>query len=139
MTDEELLRHARFAAVFAHVPYSSFPVGAALEGHDGNMYHGCNIESASFGLTVCAERVAIFNAVSAGVKPVRLAVSCTQGDADQPSSLMPCGACRQIMTDHMDADARVLVDGVGDFALHELMPHGFQMPVDRTGTPLVHQ
>lgn len=129
MNDEELLRNARFAAVYAHAPYSGFPVGAALAGHDGNLYRGCNIESASYGLTICAERVAIFNAVSAGAKPLRLAVSCTEGDAGVPNTLMPCGACRQVMRDHMDPDALVIVDGVGEFTVEDLMPHGFQLPI----------
>lgn len=128
MNDDELLRQARFAAVYAHVPYSSFPVGAAVLGHDGNLYRGCNVESASYGMTMCAERVAIFNAISSGATPIRLAVSCTEGEAGEPGSLMPCGACRQVMADHMAPDAEVYVDGVGAFTVEEILPRAFRLP-----------
>ncbi|MGI8826616.1 MAG: cytidine deaminase [Chloroflexota bacterium] len=125
--DEELLRQARFAAVYAHVPHSGFPVGAVVVGHDGQAYRGCNVESASFGLTVCAERVAIYAAIASGAKPVSIAVSCTEGDLSDSASLMPCGACRQVMIDHMDPDAAVFVDGVGEFTVKDLMPKGFRL------------
>lgn len=95
---------------------------------DGTIFQGCNIESASYGLTVCAERVAIFAAVAAGAKPHLLAVSCREGDASEPGSLMPCGACRQVMLDQLRGEALVLVDGVGQFTVEELMPRGFRLP-----------
>ena len=78
--------------------------------------------------TMCAERVAIFNAISSGATPLRLAVSCTEGNAGSPGSLMPCGACRQVMADHMAADAHVYVDGVGEFTVEELLPRAFRLP-----------
>jgi cytidine deaminase len=127
-TADELIAEARKAAQNADAPYSHFPVGAALETSGGNLYVGCNVESASYGLTVCAERIAIFNAISAGERPVRLAVTCLKGDRSQPSSLTPCGACRQIMMDKMGPDAPVIVDGVGEFTVADLLPYGFRLP-----------
>lgn len=128
MDNFNLLQAARAAAHHASVPYSRFPVGAAVECGDGRVFGGCNIESASYGLTVCAERVAIFSAVAQGARPTRLAVSCVQGDPATPGSLMPCGACRQVMLDHMGPDATVIVDNAGAFTVAELLPHGFQLP-----------
>jgi cytidine deaminase len=128
MDGDALLDLARAAAERASPPYSHFPVGAAVETEDGRVFPGCNIESASFGLTVCAERVAIFSAIAAGSRPSRLAVTCLKGDPQQPDSLMPCGACRQVMLDQMGADAPVHVDGVGSFTVGALMPRGFRLP-----------
>ena len=128
MDNFDLLQAARAAAHHASVPYSHFPVGAAVECGEGRVFGGCNIESASYGLTVCAERVAIFSAVAQGARPTRLAVSCVQGDPATPGSLMPCGACRQVMLDHMGPDATVIVDNAGTFTVAELLPHGFQLP-----------
>ncbi len=128
MQSPDLLDIARAAAAYARAPYSNFPVGAAVEGDDGRIYRGCNIESASYPLTMCAERVAIFAALAAGATPRRIAVSCLRGDPADPSSLMPCGACRQVMMDQMDLDAPVLVDGVGEFTVAELLPKGFRLP-----------
>ena len=79
----------------AHAPYSHFKVGAALEDKTGRVFTGCNVENATYGLTVCAERVAVFKAISEGVHPrefVRIAVA-----ADTVRPTPPCGACRQIL------------------------------------------
>lgn len=108
-------------------PYSRFPVGAAVEGMSGRVYQGCNVESASYGLTICAERAAIFATLGAGDRPRRLAVSCPHGDPARPGSLMPCGACRQVMLDQMGPDADVIVDGVGTFTVAALLPRGFEL------------
>ncbi|MEG6614826.1 cytidine deaminase [Peptococcaceae bacterium 1198_IL3148] len=92
---EKLIAEAKAAMETAYVPYSNFPVGAALITDDGKIYQGCNIENASYGLTCCAERVAIFKAVADGNKNIKaLAVI---ANTDQPCS--PCGACRQVMTE----------------------------------------
>ena len=123
-----LLKAARESAANAVVPYSNFPVGAAAESIDGRIYRGCNVESASYGLTICAERVAIFSTLAAGARPKRLAVTCLRGDPDDPDSMMPCGACRQVMLDQMGAEARVIVDGVREFTVAELLPRGFHLP-----------
>jgi cytidine deaminase len=103
-------------------------VGAAVEADDGRIYFGCNIESAAFPLTLCAERVAIFATIAAGAKPLRLAVACIRGDPSDPDTLMPCGACRQVMLDQLPPGAVVLVDGVGTFTVEELLPRGFRLP-----------
>jgi cytidine deaminase len=97
-----------------------------VEDDDGNLYAGCNIESASYGLTICAERVAIFAAIAAGARPRRLAVSCGQ-PADPVTLRTPCGGCRQVMLDQMGSDAEILIDGVGPFTVGELLPHGFRL------------
>lgn len=127
-TGNELIMEARRAAENADAPYSHFPVGAALETADGTLFVGCNVESASYGLTTCAERVAIFSAIAAGERPVRLAVTCLKGDTSQPTSLTPCGACRQVMLDKMGPEAAVFVDGVGEFTVGDLLPYGFKLP-----------
>jgi len=126
--DNELLRSARRAAERASAPYSNFPVGAAVEAANGRVYLGCNIESASYGLTICAERVAIFSTIADGAVPARLAVSCPRGDRSDVTSLTPCGACRQIMLDQMKPDAPVWIDGVGQFTVIDLLPLGFRLP-----------
>jgi cytidine deaminase len=128
VTPDELLAVARDSASQAVIPYSRFPVGAAVETRDGRVFGGCNIESASYGLTICAERVAIFSAKAAGADPIAIAVSCTRGNPSEPSSLTPCGACRQIMMDQMGPDAPCYIDGVGAFTVDDLLPLGFRLP-----------
>lgn len=96
-TAEETRLVAAAAAVRenAAAPYSKFRVGAALLAGDGRIFTGCNVESASYGLTVCAERTAVFKAISEGVRVFRAVAVVT--DADPPAS--PCGACRQVLWD----------------------------------------
>lgn len=89
----ELVRLARAARRLAHAPYSGFKVGAALRTRDGAIVTGCNIENATFGLTLCAERVAVFKAVSEGL----LEFDAVAVVADSPRLTAPCGACRQIL------------------------------------------
>ena len=92
-SEQELIDAAREARDRAHAPYSRFQVGAAVEATDGTVHTGCNVESASYGLTVCAERVAIWNGVSKGIKKFnRIAVV-----VDTEELTPPCGACRQII------------------------------------------
>jgi cytidine deaminase len=128
VTPNELLAAARDCAANAVVPYSHFPVGAAVETDDGRVFLGCNIESASYGLTICAERVAIFAARASGADPAAIAVTCVRGDPNTPNSLTPCGACRQVMMDQMGPEAHCYVDGVGEFTVADLLPMGFQLP-----------
>ncbi len=128
MEDNQLLQAARHAAKHASAPYSNFPVGAAVEATNGRVYLGCNIESASYGLTICAERVAIFSTIADGAVPARIAVSCLCGDRSDAQSLTPCGACRQIMVDRMEPNAPVWIDGVGQFTVIDLLPLGFRLP-----------
>src|SRR3954470_12117813 len=110
---DALLDAARAAAERAYAPYSRFRVGAAAE-VEGGLILGCNVENASYGLTVCAERVAIFSAVAAGHRRVsRLAVACVDAGPDLGAAgRMPCGACRQVMAELMGPDGIVLVDGI---------------------------
>lgn len=128
MSPQDLLEEARRAAQNADAPYSHFPVGAAVEASDGRVFPGCNVESTSYGLTICAERVAIFSTIASGARPERIALTCLEGDRSQPDTLMPCGACRQIMLDKMGPDAPVFVDGVGEFTVADLLPRGFHFP-----------
>jgi cytidine deaminase len=118
-----LVGAAREAALRAYAPYSNFRVGAAVQDAQGTIYIGCNVESASYGLTICAERNAVFAAISAGAQRpfTALAITCLDG------ACMPCGACRQIISEHLPADAIVAVDGVGAFSVAGLLPHAFRM------------
>lgn len=92
---EELVKAAISAREQAYVPYSGFKVGAAVQGRSGLIYSGCNIENASYGLSNCAERTAIFKAVSAGEQEL-IAIAVV---ADTPGPVSPCGACRQVMAE----------------------------------------
>lgn len=128
MTENELIAAAGAAAAFAHCPYSRFRVGAAVL-VDGKVFSGCNIENASLGLTICAERVAIFAAVAAGNKQLTdIAISCPDAASDgELAHHMPCGACRQVMAEFGDEHTRVVVQGVGTFQLGELLKHPFRL------------
>jgi cytidine deaminase len=124
---DDLVAHAREVAGRAYAPYSRFRVGAAVCDADGTLFVGCNVENASYGLTICAERAAIFAAVAAGARrPLRsLALTCL--DAPEADGCMPCGACRQVMAEHLAPDAAVIVDGVGEFSIAQLLPHQFTL------------
>lgn len=125
---QNLLAAARLHGERAYVPYSSFRVGAAVLTADGTTVGGCNIENASYGLAVCGERTAMFAARAAGHHDlVALAVSCLDGSPDQPGTLMPCGACRQVMAELLRPDAPVIIDGVDTFALDQIFPHPFRL------------
>jgi cytidine deaminase len=124
-----LLDTARQAAGAAYCPYSRFRVGAAVLA-GGRIYTGANIENASYGLTICAERAAIFAAVLAGhTKIEALAVSCPAPVEGQPlESLTPCGACRQVLAEFADLDTPILIDHVGTYRLEDLLPFAFRLP-----------
>ena len=123
MTDKELLDCARQAAKIAYAPYSEFYVGAALLTTDGTVFTGCNIENASYGATNCAERTAIFKAVSEGYRSfLKIAVIAKDG-----STAYPCGICLQVMQEFMPNGMVVLEENgeIVSYQLDELLPKGF--------------
>ncbi len=122
-----LLAAARQAAAHAYAPYSRFRVGAALLAEDGALLTGCNVENASYGLTLCAERNALFHAVATGRRRFRaLAIAA----ADHP---LPCGACRQALAEFCGADLPILLATLDPAApvrrltLGALLPHPFTL------------
>lgn len=130
MENKELIKMALEAREKAYAPYSKFAVGAALLAESGEVYLGCNIESASYSPTCCAERVAFFEAVSKGER--RFSAIAVVGGAlgEYPSGICPpCGVCRQVMKEFCDGDFKIILqDGAEDikiFTLDELLPLGF--------------
>lgn len=125
-SQSELLHAARSARENAYAPYSRFAVGAAVRGQSGKVYVGCNIENASYGLSICAERVAIFQAVCAGERKIVELALVT--DDDPPSR--PCGACRQVLFE-FGADATVIMGNLSGAvvvrSLNELFPEPFEL------------
>lgn len=124
MTTEPLVAAATAARERAFAPYSGFRVGAALEAEDGTVVVGCNVESASYGLTICAERVALVKAVSEGFTRFRRVAVVTDVEDLTP----PCGACRQLLWEFAPDAVVVLANLTGKSATHrmiDLLPHGF--------------
>src|SRR3989344_6608995 len=127
-SEKELIELAKETAKNAHIPYFNFPVGAVLETETGEIFSGCNIDNASTPFGICAERAAIFNAVIHGHKDIKqIAVTCIKGDKSKSETLMPCGACRQVMVEFMSPEAKIIVDGVKTFKLKELLPSPFTL------------
>lgn len=123
MDAKELMKIARKARQNAYAPYSHFAVGAALLAESGKVYTGCNIENASYGLTCCAERNAIFAAVGAGERRFKmLAVA-----ADSPEPVAPCGACRQVIAEFGIPLVVMgnLKEATKTMTAEELLPYGF--------------
>ena len=124
MTKQELCQKAMEMLDMAYVPYSHFPVGAALECRDGTVFTGCNVETAAYGSTICAERTAIVKAVSEGHRDfVRIAIAGKSKDF-----CVPCGSCRQVMMEFSPEMEVICLNGAGEsktFALRELLPYGF--------------
>jgi cytidine deaminase len=121
---DPLLEAALRAREHAHAPYSKFRVGAAVEDEHGNIYTGCNIENASFGLTICAERVAVFKAMSEGVRRFRRVAVAAETEVLTP----PCGPCRQILWEFCGNVEITLVNPAGrteTFRTSELLPRAF--------------
>ena len=126
MNDRELLSLAREAARNAYVPYSQFPVGAAVECADGSVFTGCNVENAAFGSTICAERTAIVKAVSEGHTEFRRIAIYGEGK----NYCMPCGACRQVMAEfspEMEALCTKAGGSYVSYSLSKLMPYTFKL------------
>ena len=124
MNDDELIAMAKQAQQNAYAPYSQFKVGAALLGRDGRVYTGVNVENCSYGLTVCAERSALSNAVSAGCREFVKIVVYT--NSSPPAT--PCGACRQVLYE-FSHDLPILCvndkNEINRYTLSELLPNGF--------------
>lgn len=124
MADNKTLLQCAFKAMeMAYAPYSNFKVGAALLTESGKIYTGCNIENLSFGATVCAERVAIFKAISEGEKSfTKIAIVSSSGE-----ETFPCGICRQVMIEFMPKGE--IITGTNDnicvYKVCELLPKGF--------------
>jgi cytidine deaminase len=123
---QALVEAARAASANAHCPYSRFPVGAAVRTADGRVFTGCNVENASFGLTICAERNAIFQAIAAGARQVVAVAVYTP--TKRPAS--PCGACRQVIAEFGAADVMASCSGGGTarWTARELLPDAFGLP-----------
>ncbi len=122
--ERELIGKAVEVRERAYAPYSRFKVGAALLSRDGRVFAGCNVENASYGLTVCAERVALFKAVSEGTREFEaIAIACGKGPC------APCGACRQVLFEFAPDLTVIMTDSEGSeikvAKLSELLPEGF--------------
>lgn len=126
MNKENLMKEAGIARERAYVPYSKFAVGAALLAEDGTVYHGCNIENAAYSMCNCAERTAIFKAVSNGVRTFQaLAVT-----ADTEGPVSPCGACRQVMSELLQPETKIFLTNThgtkeAETTITELLPGAF--------------
>lgn len=129
MTREALCAAAIEAMGKAYAPYSGYKVGAALLTKDGKVYTGCNIENASYTPTVCAERTAIFKAVSEGERDFAMIAICGGKDGVITGAFPPCGVCRQVMAEFCTKDMPVLmVSGESTYnecTLGELLPYAF--------------
>lgn len=127
MNDEELVEKAKKAMTYAYAPYSNFKVGAALLTNTGKVYTGCNIENSSYGASNCAERTAVFNAVSNGERNfTKIAIVSSGGDFT-----FPCGICRQVLSEFMSGEQTViLTNDAGEtrvYSIEELLPHAFRL------------
>jgi cytidine deaminase len=121
---DPLLEAALRVREHAHAPFSNFKVGAALEDDSGRVHTGCNVENATYGLTVCAERVAVWKAISEGARKFRRIAVAAAADSLAP----PCGACRQILWEFCGDIEITLVNPVGkteSFRLRDLLPRPF--------------
>lgn len=132
MDRDALILEAKKAREKAYVPYSNFPVGAALLAEDGTVYHGCNIENAAYSMANCAERTAIFKAVSEGVRSFKAIA--VVADTDRPCS--PCGACRQVMSELLQRDTKIYLTNlhgeIEEWKLEDILPGAFS-PADLEG------
>lgn len=133
---QELLASAAQAREHAYCPYSHYAVGAAVRLSDGAVFTGCNVENASYGLTICAERSAIFAAVAASAEPPHLVAVAVVGgprarSAINPHDVTPCGACLQVIAEFAGPDCAIVcanadtLDAPRTYTLRDLLPHAF--------------
>ncbi|MGO5024401.1 cytidine deaminase [Lawsonibacter sp. LCP25S3_G6] len=125
MTDQELVQKAIEMQRFSYVPYSHFPVGAALLCEDGRVFTGCNVENAAYGSTICAERTALLKAVSEGCRSGWTAIAIAGKGSDY---CWPCGSCRQMLYEFAPNLRVLAARGDGKFVemeLSKLLPNGF--------------
>lgn len=128
--EEKLIQEARRVLPLAYAPYSNYKVAAALLTADGKIFTGVNVENAAFGLTICAERAALFSAVSAGYRSFSHLVVLSQDSDNLP---FPCGACRQVLRE-FSPDLKIAVTGgekgkIVRLTLAELLPYSFERPI----------
>lgn len=122
---KDLIKGAKETILKAYAPYSNYKVAASVRDEQGRIYTGCNIENASYGATMCAERVAIFKAVSEGAKSIEEILILAEG-----SMPYPCGMCRQVMSEFMKKDGKIYVcfnDSIEEYTLEQLLPKSFEM------------
>lgn len=122
---QKLIECAQEVKKNAYVPYSHFPVGAALLGNDGTIYTGCNVENSSYGVSICAERNAIFHAIACGCRSFK-AIAIV---SDSTNLISPCGACRQVLSE-FHCDEIILTKADGSFtivSLKDILPLAFEL------------
>ncbi|NLW90516.1 MAG: cytidine deaminase [Syntrophomonadaceae bacterium] len=127
MTIDELVAAAEAARDQAYAPYSGFRVGAALMTEEGRVYTGANVENASYGLTVCAERIAVFKAVTSGEREFKVIVLAGSGQG----YIYPCGACLQVLAEFAPALKVIITDETRqhkEYNLNEMLPQHFVLP-----------
>jgi cytidine deaminase len=125
ISDDELIAQAKDARRWAHAPYSHFSVGAALLTSDGRVFTGCNVENSTYGLSMCAERVAIFKAISDGATEIARVAVVTDHEQIAP----PCGCCRQMIWEFASDKTEVilanLTGAVRTYGIRDLLPEAF--------------
>ena len=131
MTNKELMALAVKARENSYCKYSGFAVGAALLAKSGNVYLGCNVENASFSPTCCAERTAFFSAIAAGEREFEAIAVCGGNQGQERSTCMPCGVCRQVISEFCDKDFPIILEGenldITQITLGELLPFAFNI------------
>ena len=129
MTNKELMAHAKKARENSYCPYSKFSVGAALLCRDGSLYLGCNIENSGYSATNCAERTAFFSAIADKKREFSAIAICGGALNEDGIQCMPCGICRQVMSEFCDEDFLIIVEdgkeNIKEIRLGELLPYAF--------------
>ncbi len=122
---DKLCRLAKNASQRAYSPYSGIRVGAAVLDNRGEIHTGVNIENASYGLTICAERVALATAIASGATEIVAVAVALNPDGELVEQFAPCGACLQFLSEFATSSTRVMIGDEGDFAFRELFPTPF--------------